>query len=104
MTANFLSVPLPTGVDGIPTDIDAQVNTPLSLNPQILPQGWSLQGYQPREFFEGVADFAPKYDWWKDGLNLTPEIAGDYEAAYVAEIDTIIIAKYVTFHVSAKSD
>ena len=105
VTAHFLSVPLPTGVNGVPEEIDVYVGQPFSLTgTQILPQGWSLTGYSVNEFFEDGHDLLSNYDWTTDGLNLTPVQAGDYDVAYVAGIDTIIIAKYITFHVHPWND
>lgn len=104
VTANFLSVPLPTGVDGVPDKIDVYVGEPVALNTQILPVGWNLPGYQVQEYFEGAEDTAPDYVYYQDGLNLIPMVTGDYEAAYVAQIDTIIIAKYVVLHVMEKDN
>ena len=102
--ADFLSVPLPAGVDGVPDEIDVYVGDRVELNTQILPAGWNLPGYQIQEYFEGVEDIAPKYVYWKEGLNLIPTVTGDCETAYVAETDTIIIAKYIVLHVMEKDN
>ena len=98
MTVHFLSAPLPTDVSGVPNEINSYAGDTITLDVDILPAGWSLSGYNAQMFFEGTMDISPDYEWYRDGLNLHVEELGDFDIAFVAQIDTIIIAKEITIH------
>ena len=95
VTAHFIQLnQLPTGISGIPAVVNTYVGETIPFEAQIEPAGWSLPGYTAQEIFEGTEDFA------SGEKTLTMKAAGDYEAAYVIQVDTITLAQYVTFHVA----
>ena len=92
----------PTGLDNLPDVIETQVGDTLTIAPTILPENWSLSGYDQMYFASNdLSNFADRDGDYHSSVSVkyTMRSAGIYQDTIGFSYGALMVTKQVTFRV-----